>query len=61
MQKSKCEIYTVVEVWRGIASGVRSFVAWDDAQRYMNRVRKRQNLMEDDVRPFKSSLNLPSR
>ena len=48
------EVYTVVEVWRGIASGVRTFTTLDRAQRYMRRVQGRYNLMEDDIRLFKS-------
>lgn len=57
-KRSKLRIYTVVEVWRGIAQGARSFQRLKNAQKYMRRLRRRYNAMEDDVRLFKSSLRV---
>jgi hypothetical protein len=55
------EIYTVVEVWRGIASRVRTFASLGRAQRYMDTVQGRHNLFEDDVRLFRSSVPFTSK
>ena len=49
-------IYTVVEVWRGIAVGARNFRRLDNAKKHMLRLRDRRNLMEDDVQLFKGVL-----
>ncbi len=49
-------IYTVVEVWRGMAQGARVFRRMKDAETYMRRVRRRQNQMQDDVAIFKRRL-----
>jgi hypothetical protein len=49
-------IYTVVEVWRGIAVGARNFRRLQNAQKYMVRLRRRRNFMEDDVQLFKGVL-----
>lgn len=55
-RNSSREIYTVVEVWRGIASRVRTFASLERAQGYMRRVRAQHNLLEDDVQVFKTSV-----
>jgi hypothetical protein len=54
----KLEIYTVVEVWRGIAVGARNFRRLRNAQRYLLHIRRGRNLMEDDVQIFKGVLSV---
>lgn len=54
----KVQIYTVVEVWRGIASGARNFTSVAAAEAYQRRVRHRQNAADDDVAIFKNKLRL---
>jgi hypothetical protein len=49
-------MYTVVEVWRGMAVGAKNFRRLDNAKKHMLRLRHRRNLMEDDVQLFKSVL-----
>jgi len=55
---SDIQIYTVVEVWRGMAQRARNFRHMTDAERYMRRIRRRQNPIEDDVAVFKCRLRL---
>jgi len=52
----KSEVYTVVEVWRGIAVGVKNFRGLSNAQKCAQRLRRRRNLVEDDVQVFQSSI-----
>jgi len=52
------EIYTVVEVWRGIAQGARSFTRLKDARKHMRSLRRRFNPLEDDVKMFRNALRL---
>ena len=54
-QTSKLNLYTVVEVWRGIAASAKNFTRLRDAEKYMRRLRKGCNLVEDDVRLFEDS------
>lgn len=57
----KLRIYTVVDVWRGLANGSRSFVRLDEARNHLRRVQKGRNLQEDDVRLFENTIELPRR
>lgn len=52
--RNRLRIYTVVEVWRGIAACVKNFRRLRDAERYLQLLRRRHNLAEDDVRLFES-------
>lgn len=63
MQKQQdVQIYTVVEVWRGMAAGARSFLDLSLAEKYMRRLRARRNPQDDDVQLFGGNLALaPSR
>lgn len=54
----KLQIYTVVEVWRGIAQGAKNFARMSDAQNYVRRVRRRHNPLEDEVTLFRNKLCL---
>lgn len=54
-------IYTVVEVWRGIAVGAKNFGDLRDAHNYVRRLERRCNLLEDDVRLFEGRVRLPQR
>ena len=56
----KRKLYTVVEVWRGLAAGAKNFTRLQDAENYAQRLRKRCNLLEDDVQLFESSIRLSS-
>jgi hypothetical protein len=53
----KIKLYTVVEVWRGIAVGARNFRRLQNAQKHMLRLRRRHNLIEDDVQLFTGVLS----
>ncbi len=55
---AKLEIYTVVEVWRGMTQKVRNFRRLGNAQKYMKRVRRHYNPIADEVALFKSSLRV---
>jgi hypothetical protein len=54
----RLRIYTVVDVWRGMAAGSRSFTRLKEARDYMRQIRKIRNLQEDDVRLFEDALQL---
>lgn len=56
----KQKLYTVVEVWRGIAVGAKNFTRLRDAQNHRQRLRKRRNLLEDDVQLFEGSVRISS-
>jgi hypothetical protein len=53
--KTKLQIYTVVDVWRGMAVGATSFRRLRNAEKHLRRLRRHRNLMEDDVRLFEST------
>lgn len=55
-QARKSRVYTVVEVWRGIAVGVKNFRGLRNAEKCAQRLRRRRNLAEDDVQVFQSSI-----
>ncbi len=57
---SKLNLYTVVEVWRGIAASAKSFTRLRDAEKYMRRLRQGRNLVEDDVQVFRNSVRISS-
>jgi len=57
-KKGPIHVYTVVEVWRGMADGARSFVDGDKARRYLRAARLRRNLLEDDARLFEGTIDL---
>ena len=54
----KVELYTVVEVWRGMAVGAKSFRYLRNAEKHRQRLRRRRNLLEDDVQLFKGLLHV---
>ena len=53
-------VWTVVEVWRGFASGAQVFGRLSDAQRTFSRLRRSCNLLENDVQIFESRVVKPS-
>ena len=53
---SRLRLYTVVEVWRGIAASAKNFTRLEDAQKYMRRLRQGRNMTEDDVQLFENSI-----
>lgn len=55
---AKLEIYTVVEVWRGMTQKVRNFRRLGNAQKYMKRARRHYNPIADEVALFKTSLRV---
>jgi len=57
---SSLKLYTVVEVWRGIAASARNFTQLRDAENYLLRLRQSRNLAEDDVQLFENSVRIPS-
>jgi hypothetical protein len=57
---SSLKLYTVVEVWRGIAASAKNFTRLQDAENYLLRLRQGRNLAEDDVQLFKNSIRIPS-
>lgn len=50
------KIYTVVEVFRGIAEATYSFGHLKDAQRHLKQFRKERNLDEDDAQIFENEI-----
>jgi hypothetical protein len=56
----KLKLYTVVEVWRGFATGAKNFRRLTNAQKYMRRIRRGCNLAEDDVQLFECPIRLSS-
>ncbi len=59
-RKFRLKLYTVVEVWRGIAASAKNFTRLRDAENHMRRLRQGRNLMEDDVQLFENSVRIPS-
>lgn len=55
--ETKLTIYTVVEVWRGIAASAKSFRRLRNAQKHLQRLRRQRNLLEDDVQLFECNLH----
>lgn len=55
---SRLKLYTVVEVWRGIAASAKNFIQLRDAEKYMRRLRRGRNLAEDDVQLFETSVRM---
>jgi len=54
------KLYTVVEVWRGFATGAKNFKRLRNAQKYLRRLRQGRNLAEDDVQLFQCPIRLSS-
>ncbi len=54
--RTKLQIYTVVDVWRGIAVGATNFRRLRNAQRHVQRLRRHRNLMEDDAELFETTI-----
>ncbi len=54
----KLRLYTVVDVWRGIAASAKNFTRLQDAQNHMRRLRRGRNLEEDDVQLFENSIRI---
>jgi len=54
-------IYTVVDVWRGVAVGAKSFTRRGNARKYMQRLRRGRNLEQDDVKVFENTLWLSAK
>ena len=52
------KLYTVVDVWRGIARGARNFRRLRTAQKYMRSLRRGRNMAEDDVQLFECPIRL---
>ncbi len=57
-ERKRLRVYTVVEVWRGIADRVRSFADLGQARRYMHRARRRLRLPEDGLELFEDTIRL---
>jgi hypothetical protein len=54
--KAKLQVYTVVDVWRGIAVGAKNFRRLRNAQKHVQRLRRHRNMMEDDVKLFETTI-----
>ena len=55
--KASARIYTVVEVWRGFASGAHNFLCLKDALLCMERLCEGRNLQDDDVQVFETKID----
>ena len=55
-RNGRTTIYTVVQVWRGIAASVKNFTRLKEAENYMRRLRRGRNLDEDDIQLFENSI-----
>lgn len=51
---SSKKIFTVVEVWRGIASEVHAFSQREDAEKCYSRLIAEANRQDDDVQLFEA-------
>ncbi len=56
----EARVYTVVDVWRGIAVGAYSYRRLKDAEACAARLREGRNLLEDDVKVFVGLLDAQS-
>jgi hypothetical protein len=54
----KVKLYTVVDVWRGIAAGAKNFKTLRGAESHMRRLRRGRNLAEDDVQLFENAIRV---
>ena len=54
--KAKLQVYTVVDVWRGIAVGAKNFRRLRNAQKHLQRLQRHRNMMEDDVKLFETTI-----
>jgi len=59
-KKQRIRVYTVVEVWRGLADKAKTFVDLEKARRYLRTARRRHNPLEDDVKLFEGTISLSS-
>lgn len=55
--KTGTRIYTVVEVWRGFASGAHNFLHLKDALLCMKRLCEGHNMQNDDVQVFETRID----
>jgi hypothetical protein len=55
-RSNRLEMFTVVEVWRGMAVSARNFRRLKNAQKHVQRLQQHRNLFEDDIRVFETSL-----
>ncbi len=55
---SRIKLYTVVEVWRGMAASAKNFTRLRHAENHMRRLRQGRNLTEDDVQLFETSVRI---
>lgn len=55
--RARAPIYTVVDVWRGVAVGAYSFQRLEDARKCMARLRVGRDLQEDDIQLFEGVLD----
>lgn len=56
IERGRC-LYSVVDVWRGVAVGVHCFTRFPVALACFRRLQKRRNLEADDVQLFEADLN----
>ena len=54
--KTKMHVYTVVDVWRGIAVGAKNFRRLRNAQKHVQRLQQHRNMMEDDIKLFETTI-----
>jgi hypothetical protein len=54
--KTKLQVYTVVDVWRGIGVGATNFRRLRNAQKHVQRLRRLRNMTEDDVKLFETTI-----
>ena len=58
--RTNLRIFTVVDVWRGMAVGAKNFRRLRNAEDYMQRLRRGRNLMDDDVQLFETRIDVSS-
>lgn len=56
IKSRKKQIYTVVEVFSGIAEAAYNFNHLKNAQMYLKQLKKGRNLDEDDVQIFENAI-----
>ena len=60
-RRSSTSIFTVVEVWRGMAVGAYSYSSYSGARRRYQILRRQSDIQSDDTRIFETSVDGPAK
>ena len=54
--QASIRVYTVVKVWRGMAVEAKPFRSLVTAQRFMRKLQRKYNEMEEDIKLFEGTV-----